>query len=129
MGILDDHALCSGQPKELRAAQVGVGGGLARDTLGVGDEAVDHDGEVVCDACGVQHDRRVAGAGDDGYEEPGIDYSVEKSSRTVVGAHAVLFKHLGEGGVLAVAETADRLELRRVGDLALGQFDSAGCEQ
>ena len=117
------HTELSGRVRER------VRGGFAGQVLTGGDVAVDHHLEPLRQAGGIQHRRRVAGGGHDGDLGPPVGQVVEQLNRPRVRLHALVAEHGAEERVLPVAQAADRLGLRAVGRVAVGQGDAAGGQE
>ncbi len=105
------------------------GAGLPASPSCGGDPAVDHGDEPVGQPRGVQHGGGVRRRRDDRERHPQLAQRVEEGDRTGVGGDAVAGEHDVEGVVLAVAEPADGVRVRRVGRVAVGQPDAARREQ
>jgi hypothetical protein len=95
----------------------------------LGDMAVDDGVEQVGDACGRQHVPAVGAGGDHRPLQAGLDHRMDVAHGAFVGLDPLGVDQRQDELVLAVAEPADGLGVRRVVVGALGQMDAAGLEE
>src|SRR5947209_2303307 len=105
--VLVDGGLTGFYLQEARGHEVGVGGGLAREVLALGDDAIDLGVEGLVEPGGGQDLGRMTAGGDDGELQAGRLGGEEVADRAVVGLNAVVLDEVEEEVVFLGGDLVD----------------------